>query len=502
MNRIAIYCYYDKAGEIRKSSVAQIKDLLTVVDKLVIVINGSVKTTDPFYKFTDFVIERSNDSYDAGAYWEVITSGEYHDIWEKFDECIFCNNSFYGPFIPFEEIFQSMEKRSCDFWGLSSAEKNLVHHIQSYFCVFRKKILTSGILKKYFVTYIDPMKMDYREVCNVFEDGISDYLLGRGFQMDAYARDIVCDNYRNPYGSLKLDRLPVLKKKVFSPAYYDKNQIIACLNYIKKNYQYDIRFIIEEAKDEYRLDEKSWMTDGQNRVVVRSDIHQNIMLKNWIQIREFIDSNDRVFIYGSGECASGVFAHFFHSMENEKFGGFISEKPSITDLIKPNIRWNRLNEMELDKNAAILVCVEDYEMEWTRCVLQSFTHVFYIWKDDIDLSDLMIDISDTVITAYGKYFYHGKRMLTVIDEEGKYCGIIGREEFKNSYLFSENTPVSAIYNPDGVYLVQRGNYMESARNIFQNTKIRKIPLVDEDGYFVTLLARWHVMESYGQQTAP
>ena len=136
MKRLAVYCYYSHSGTVSDNSLAFLRDLKTVCEKVVVIANGSLKS-DAFECVADKVFVRENTGYDAGAYKFFFEEKDFKELLDKTDEIILCNSSFYGPFISFKAIFEEMSWSNCDFWGLSSSEKNLVKHIQSRF-VFLK----------------------------------------------------------------------------------------------------------------------------------------------------------------------------------------------------------------------------------------------------------------------------------------------------------------------------------------------------------------------------
>jgi lipopolysaccharide biosynthesis protein len=56
----------------------------------------------------------------------------------EYDSLVLCNDTFYGFFVPIEEIVREMDERKVDVWGLNTLERGLLNHISSYFLVFNR----------------------------------------------------------------------------------------------------------------------------------------------------------------------------------------------------------------------------------------------------------------------------------------------------------------------------------------------------------------------------
>lgn len=496
MKRLAIFSYYDPAGAIRQSSLELVKELNCIAAKLIIVVNGHLENKAPFSEITDAVVFRQNRGYDVGAYYEILMSPEFREEVKAYDELIFCNSSFFGPFIPLKEIFEKMESRECDFWGISSSEKNLVYHIQSYFLVFRKSIASGDFLQNYFNAFVHPDRIDYTDACNIFENGLCGYLLGNGFRFDAYKRDIACDCYFNPYGSLAMDGLPILKKKVFEKDFFDKQQISAALRFIKEQYHYDVGGILEEAVSRYGIGmEESDLYEGV-LTVPKADIHENIFLKDRKEIKDFIDRNKEIYIYGDSSMSIHVFNCFFFTCLNPVFSGFITCM-GIQSTFMKECPVLSLEEIKDNKEAAILVCTDYEELEVARRRLSSFTNTFSIWKDPEEFKEQTVYPEESVRNACERYYHNGKKMLVVTDRNNFYQGVFGWKEIKEADTLEEDTPVSAIYNAAGTVLTKEPGYEEKARAIFRNGKIKYLPLIDTEGRFLELISRKSFLNDNG-----
>ena len=119
MNRIGIFIFYDSNGQADTYIEILLSAMQEILQKLVIIVNGKInsKDYDKFRNYTKHIFIRENRGYDAGAYKDVFTKYLTEEQWEKWDEIILFNDTFYGPFYPLEDIFHEMEKGDADFFS-------------------------------------------------------------------------------------------------------------------------------------------------------------------------------------------------------------------------------------------------------------------------------------------------------------------------------------------------------------------------------------------------
>lgn len=161
-SRLAIYFFYDGQGIVDRYVEYYLKDLVKVIDRLVVVVNGILtpEGRDRFCQFTDEIIVRENTGFDVWAYKMALEYIGWEEL-RKYDEVILGNHTLMGPVYPFREMFDEMDKRvELDFWGITkylrvdqNPDQNpygyIPEHIQSHFIVYRNKFLKSRELKDY-----------------------------------------------------------------------------------------------------------------------------------------------------------------------------------------------------------------------------------------------------------------------------------------------------------------------------------------------------------------
>lgn len=321
--RICIFSFYDKEGFVDDYVVYLLNELKTNVSRLIIVINGGVddRGLKLFETFTSEVYIRDNTGYDAGAYRYVLCNCISSEELKSYDEVILCNDTFYGPLIPLRNIFEEMEKKRCDMWGLSGFSKIVFSHIQSYFLVFRENIIKKALLTEYFEKNIDETTVIINDVYCRFEVGLFDYLTRENHMVyDLYASECVLDVYSSSFRYLSLCGLPIVKKKTFSATERGMENIWCTLSYVKYNTRYDIELILKSIKRIYGIEISK--EDIKHLEEYRLPQERLIFLPvvNDEQIKDFI-GDDEFYIYGTGYMANNTYWRY--ARKKSKFKGFI-----------------------------------------------------------------------------------------------------------------------------------------------------------------------------------
>jgi len=263
--RLALYCFYDRDGVVDDYVVYFLTALKKTVSKICCVVNGGLSDggRKALESCADEVLQRDNVSFDAGAYAFFINSRI--DEIRLYDEFIICNNSFFGPIYPLENVFNEMDNRpeKSDFWGMTVHPRMdtvidktqklqyVNEHVQSYFVVFRKKVLESSVFADFFRN-LPEIKTFLQAVC-IYELELTRVLSDAGFTYSAFVGSnglpqcdctILC-----PDLLVSEKKYPFVKRKVFFAPY--ENFFAAgrgqnsrkCLEYVRNNTDYDVRLI-------------------------------------------------------------------------------------------------------------------------------------------------------------------------------------------------------------------------------------------------------------------
>lgn len=265
MKRICIYLIYDKQKIVDQYIGYMLKELKSCTDYLVIVCNVPeiVCGKEILETYADDIFYRENIGFDAGGYKDALCD---FIGWKKvlsFDELALVNDSMFGPFIPMKTIFQKMDEKTVDFWGLLKhaefRKKGFDYfpaHIQSFFFVVRSRMLHSAPFRKYWEEM--PYYSSYNEVVRKYEMRFTSWFSELGFTYDVLGNTQVNDsnNLENNYAQFRRISYELIKKRNFP---FLKKQQIAdesleiqtqenlrlAIDYIEKETDYNVDFIWE-----------------------------------------------------------------------------------------------------------------------------------------------------------------------------------------------------------------------------------------------------------------
>ena len=146
ITRYAVFAGYNKNGTIEPYVITYLKELNKVTDGIVYITDSSLNPEE-LKKLKGINIihneHKRHNEYDWGSYKRGFNFLKNNKYLEKADELIFANDSCYAPLSSFKPMFKTMHQRSeLDFWGDLQSTKYKTH-IQSYFMVFRQRVIKS-----------------------------------------------------------------------------------------------------------------------------------------------------------------------------------------------------------------------------------------------------------------------------------------------------------------------------------------------------------------------
>jgi lipopolysaccharide biosynthesis protein len=201
--RIAIYVYFGKETSVSAEDEYFIKSLYSEVDYLLLVSNSRLSPAERLCldRISSNIYCRDNVGYDFGAWKDSLTYLGM-DFLSTFDELLLVNSSCIGPFIPWSSVFETMEKKNDDFWGLTIfpelcdsnrpeavhfLDKRIPRHIQSFFLAFTNKVFTSQSFQDYWKSVAFTATLT--EAVARFECTLTEHLAKSGFSYSAYVED-------------------------------------------------------------------------------------------------------------------------------------------------------------------------------------------------------------------------------------------------------------------------------------------------------------------------
>ena len=279
MKRIGIFLLYDTKGRVYEYVEYLLQQIQPCLEELVIVSNGFLleESRNTLRKYSSKILERPNVGFDAAGWRDAMLDYCGMDYIRDFDELVLFNDSFFGPFYPFQIIFDEMDSRDIDYWGITSHGAapsggncpygDRPRYIQTYFMCFRNRMLQAPS----FETYWRELP-DYASFSDLVEKHgcvITQHFADLGFRWDVYCdtRDLESKEIKKNYSYHMFDsyfmvsqkKLPLLKRKTFimeksiSLRYGMTDSLHKALQYVEENTDYDTRLIWDYLLDNYNL---------------------------------------------------------------------------------------------------------------------------------------------------------------------------------------------------------------------------------------------------------
>ena len=279
MKRVGIFVFYDGNGVVHDYVPYLLEGLKPHFEELLVVVNGALteEGRKRLSKFTDKFLMRDNKGLDTWAYKEGMDYFGW-DVLTNYDEVVIFNDTIMGPVFPFSEMFDEMDKREVDFWGITRHHRDPVNpygneygyipaHVQSYFTAFRKSFIDAKPFRDYWDnlfpvnSYADAVGKHETVFTKKFED--------MGFRWDTYIHSSELEmRHSQPviaYGDYIVEkyRCPVFKKRLF---FQDYNWIINSnvgqvaknlLGYLKEETTYPTELVYESLIGARNLKELS-----------------------------------------------------------------------------------------------------------------------------------------------------------------------------------------------------------------------------------------------------
>ncbi|WEV69550.1 rhamnan synthesis protein F [Bifidobacterium sp. ESL0775] len=272
VKRLGIFFFYDKDGVVDDYVTTLLYGFKPFFSELTIVVNG--KLTDEgrakllHYTDEDKLIVRENKGFDVWAYKTALDSYGWEKL-EKFDEICLFNHTIMGPVYPFSEMFEAMDQRDLDFWGITKYNKvekdpfgrspygYLPEHIQSHFHAYRHSLVKSEAFQNYW-DHIPEIR-NYDDSVGLHESLFTKRFADKGFKWDVYVNTDDLDDLT--YGPIMFftpkliaeKRCPIFKRRSFFHHYDDQliqaagNNVLDLYEYLRDQTSYDTDLIWQNA---------------------------------------------------------------------------------------------------------------------------------------------------------------------------------------------------------------------------------------------------------------
>ena len=232
IKRICFFAGFNKTGRIAEyvyyylEQIAKFADVFYYADG--ILAEEDKQRLQPYCKGIGASI---HGEYDFGS-WKRILQTVGERTLADYDELILCNDSCFGPLADLSPLLnQASQDQSCDFWGFSSSIYNNRSFLSTYFVVFKKNILTSGLLPKYLLK-VQKQSSSLDVVLN-YEIPFTFYLQDAGFRPKV-ALCIKDDDVYFSWKNFVLAGLPFIKIKVFTQPQKATQPTLFYQNFLKR----------------------------------------------------------------------------------------------------------------------------------------------------------------------------------------------------------------------------------------------------------------------------
>ena len=307
IRRLVIFLFYDKDGIVDDYIPALFDGLKDFYDELCFVANGKLqkKGREKIEKYVTNFLVRENKGFDVWGYKAGLEFYGWEEL-KKYDEVILMNYTIFGPLYPFSEMFEFMNKKDLDFWGITKHHKvdfdvfntckygYIPEHIQSSFLVIRNSLLRTKDYQDLWKNM--PMINSYAESVGLYEVIFTKEFNEKGYKSGVYIDTSDLEGYtRYPLMMMSDEliinrRCPIIKLKSFSQNYMDiiMDTIGSCTinsyEFIKNNTSYDVDLIWQN------------ILRTSNMASIKRLMHLNYILPTDYEIKNSDLSRDRILL--------------------------------------------------------------------------------------------------------------------------------------------------------------------------------------------------------------
>ena len=269
-HRLGIFCFYNPKGHAPRYVRVLLEALMPHLSELAVVVNGALddESREMFSEYASKIIVKDNDGLDVAAYRMGMLDYGW-DALEAFDEVICFNDTVMGPVRPFAEMFDAMDAREVDFWGITTYpaesidDEDIPTHLQAYWHAYRSSLVSSKSFREYWEGLYD--LRDYAEVTREHEMKFTARFEGLGFTWDSYidsGKFAALTPYPMLYAPMELLRdtpCPVFKRRSFFldfDFYFDQTAgqpALELFEYVRDHTDYDSDLIWDAVLPYYNI---------------------------------------------------------------------------------------------------------------------------------------------------------------------------------------------------------------------------------------------------------
>ncbi len=193
--RLALYAHYNTRPLVARHVLYYVEQLHHVGFQICFISNSplSAASENALLACCRRIIQRENVGFDFSMWQQALAGYDLAHI----DELLLTNSSIIGPLRPLEPLWESPLIDRCDFWGLTD-NCELSAHLQSYFLVFRRRVVASECFARFWAAVLPYAEKD--QVIRNYEVGLTRWLDQHGFTWaPLFPREAIRRLYRQRY---------------------------------------------------------------------------------------------------------------------------------------------------------------------------------------------------------------------------------------------------------------------------------------------------------------
>lgn len=303
MSRILLYVHFNKYNVINPYVFYQLEQIRPLYEHILFISNSRVEEGDlkklEESDLVDDIILRENKGFDFAAWRDGLLHLGFENL-ASYDSVTLMNDTCFGPIWDMTPHFQQFEDDvTVDFWGMTNNRASDLHpeHIQSYFVVYKQRVVASRAFEDYWKAVED--YSDVQDVIDSYETQTTAYFQEAGFNYGVVFDTIgrVVKNQLPPDFSLYqptdllMEGVPLFKVKI-----PEANNAIApyLLDYISQNSDYPLDLMIHHLSDvflpdePYKLGQKYIQTKDLKGIDQKIAVHLHVFYTDLLQ--EFLDA--------------------------------------------------------------------------------------------------------------------------------------------------------------------------------------------------------------------
>ena len=219
VKNIAIFAHYDRHNIVDDYVLIYLENLKKFCDKIIFVSDGNLSNQEQqkLIPIVSDIITNQHGEYDFGS-WKIgfnLLKKKYYQELLRADKLIFANDSCYCTG-KFDFVFNQIDKMpEVDCFGISDS-REVCHHLQSYFLVFRKSVF----LENFFNDFLQDVRQQSSkyDIITMYEVGLSQLLAQNNKKIYAiFGKDFI-QNYANQNRKLikiKVSKIIDIYRKLF-----------------------------------------------------------------------------------------------------------------------------------------------------------------------------------------------------------------------------------------------------------------------------------------------